>query len=126
MFITTIHNESVEFHVLSIEGSDKTRIRRTKELHTYVRNQSTGLRAKGVPVRTGFDTQEKSAVRVSLIRWKTVRFSIEDRVIAHSVFAPDCSGNANLGKTLIHANNSTRKFLCKCFVHVQLFGSSVI
>ena len=36
MFITTIHNESVEFHVLSIEGSDKTRIRRTKELHTYV------------------------------------------------------------------------------------------
>ena len=42
--------------------------------------------AKGVTVSIWLDTQEKSAVRVSLIRWKTVRFSIEDRVIALSVF----------------------------------------
>ena len=41
---------------------------------------------KGVTVPTWLDTQEKSAVRKSLIRWKTVRFSIEDRVIALSVF----------------------------------------
>lgn len=41
---------------------------------------------KGIPARTGFDTQEKSAIRESLIRWKTVRFSIEDNVIAHFVF----------------------------------------
>ena len=41
---------------------------------------------KGVTVPTWLDTQEKSAVRGFLIRWKTVRFSIEDRVIALSVF----------------------------------------
>ena len=34
--ISLPHNESVELHVLSIEGSDKTRIRRTKELHTCI------------------------------------------------------------------------------------------
>ena len=64
------------------------------------------VRQKGVPVRAGADTQEKSAVRESLIRWKTVRFSIEDRVIAHSVFASDHSDSAKLGKSLIHANSS--------------------
>ncbi len=44
------------------------------------------MRHNGLPVPTVFDTQEKSAVRESLIRWKTVRFSIEDRLIALSVF----------------------------------------
>ena len=58
----------------------------------------------------GVDTQEKSAVRKSLIRWKTVRFSIEDRVIALSVFTPDRSDNAKLGKSFNHAN-STRDYL---------------
>ena len=48
--------------------------------------RAVAVRQKGVPVRAGVDTQEKSAVRESLIRWKTVRFSIEGRVIAHSVF----------------------------------------
>ena len=47
-----MYNESVEFHVLSIEGSDKTRIRRTN------------------------GTQEKSAVRESLIRWKLSDFQL--------------------------------------------------
>ena len=57
------------------------------ELHTvYWCLPCGGCTPKGVPVPAGSDTQEKSAVRESLIRWKTVRFSIEDRVIAHSVF----------------------------------------
>ena len=55
------------------------------------------------------DTQEKSAVRCPLIRWKTVRFSIEDRVIALSVFASERSGIAKLRKSFNHAN-STLKF----------------
>ena len=48
--------------------------------------RAVAVRQKGVPVRAGVDTQEKSAVRGFLIRWKTVRFSIENRVIAHFVF----------------------------------------
>ena len=72
------------------------------------------------------DTQEKSAVRESLIRWKTVRFSIEDRVIAHSVFASDHSDFAKLGKTFNHAITALGKFLCQRFIHVQSFGSSLI
>ena len=72
------------------------------------------VRQKGVPVRAGADTQVKSAVRESLIRWKTVRFSIEGRVIAHSVFASDHSDSAKLGKSLI-TQNSTRKILVSEF-----------
>ena len=56
-----------------------------------------------MPVPTGGDTQEKSAVRESLIRWKTVRFSIEGRVIAHSVFMLDYSSEAKLGNSFNHA-----------------------
>ena len=41
---------------------------------------------KGVPLRHGLIHKKKSAVRGFLIRWKTVRFSIENRVIAHFVF----------------------------------------
>ena len=51
-------------------------------------------------------TRKKSAVRCPLIRWKTVRFSIEDRVIALPVFAPDYSDLAKLGKYSNHANSA--------------------
>ena len=41
-----MYNESVEFHVLSIEGSDKTRIRRTNGTpHLYI-DLSLGVCAK--------------------------------------------------------------------------------
>ena len=66
------------------------------------------VRQKGVPVRAGADTQVKSAVRESLIRWKTVRFSIEGRVIAHSVFASDHSDSAKLGKSFNHAKQHSQ------------------
>ena len=45
-----------------------------------------GCGAKRRAAAAWVDTQEKSAVRGFLIRWKTVRFSIENRVIAHFVF----------------------------------------
>ena len=51
-------------------------------------------------------TRKKSAVRCPLIRWKTVRFSIEDRVIALPVFAPDYSDLAKLGKYSNHTNSA--------------------
>ncbi len=74
------------------------------ELHTvYWCLPCGGCAPKGVPVPTGCDTQEKSAVRESLIRWKTVRFSIEGRVIAHSVFMLDYSSDAKLGNSFNHA-----------------------
>ena len=56
------------------------------------------------------DTQEKSAVRESLIRWKTVRFSIEDCVIALSMFASDRSDLTKLEKTF-NRTSSTLGFL---------------
>ena len=56
------------------------------ELHTYVLHESLGGCAKRRAAAAWVDTQEKSAVRGFLIRWKTVRFSIENRVIAHFVF----------------------------------------
>lgn len=41
------HNESVEFHVLSIEGSDKTRIRRTNGTpHLCMTRVACGMRQK--------------------------------------------------------------------------------
>ena len=62
-----------------------------------------GCAPKGRACAAGADTQEKSAVRESLIRWKTVRFSIEDSVIAHSVFMLDYSSDAKLGNSFNHA-----------------------
>uniref|UniRef100_UPI004029003F hypothetical protein n=1 Tax=Candidatus Cryptobacteroides bacterium TaxID=3085639 RepID=UPI004029003F len=45
-YITT-NNESVEFHVLSIEGSDKTRIRRTNGTpHLCMTRVACGMRQK--------------------------------------------------------------------------------
>ena len=84
------------------------------------------VRQKGVPVRAGADTQEKSAVRESLIRWKTVRFSIEGRVIAHSVFMLDYSSDAKLGNSFQSRKAALGKFLCQSFVHSYPFGSSLI
>ncbi len=72
------------------------------------------------------DTQEKSAVRKSLIRWKTVRFSIEDRVIALSVFTPDRSDYANIGKSLIHAKQHSENFRVRVSSLSYPFGSSLI
>lgn len=84
------------------------------------------VRQKGVPVRAGADTQEKSAVRESLIHRKTVRFSIEGRVIAHSVFMLDYSSDAKLGNSFQSRKAALGKFLCQSFVHSYPFGSSLI
>ena len=79
-----------------------------------------------MPKRAGLTHKKKSAVRESLIRWKTVRFSIEDRVIAHSVFASDHSDSAKLGKSFNHAKQHSENSYVFGFVHVQSFGSSLI
>ena len=48
-----MYNESVEFHVLSIEGSDKTRIRRTNGTpHLYIVPVTGSVRQK-VRLHTG-------------------------------------------------------------------------
>ena len=84
------------------------------------------VRQKGVPVRAGADTQEKSAVRESLIRWKTVRFSIEGRVIAHSVFMLDYSSDAKLGNSFNHAKQHSENSCVSVSSMFNPFGSSLI
>ena len=72
-----MYNESVEFHVLSIEGSDKNRIRRTNGTpHCVLMSVVRWLYAKRRAYAGSADTQEKSAVRESLIRWKLSDFQL--------------------------------------------------
>ena len=92
------------------------------ELHTvYWCLPCGGCTPKGVPVPAGSDTQEKSAVRESLIRWKTVRFSIEDRVIAHSVFCVGSLRQRKFRKIFDSRKTALEKFLRQRFVHVHPF-----
>ena len=124
--LSNIHNESVELHVLSVEGSDKTRIRRTNGTpHLCMTRVAWGC-AKRRASAAGVDTQEKSAVRKSLIRWKTVRFSIEDRVIALSVFYAGSLRQRKVRKIFQSRKQHSENSCVRVSSNSNPFGSSLI
>ena len=75
-----------------------------------------GCGAKRRAAAAWVDTQEKSAVRGFLIRWKTVRFSIENRVIAHFVFYAE-----SLRPRKVNKNFGSLKTALWIFLHIRFF-----